>query len=178
MQRCYGFFFICLSNDFLSSAQSARGALARVCTLGSQLRWCAPQPPLSKPMISQAEHPTSAQSGPCVHFRQGYQLFYFCFVTLLLTDLSAFNSLWHLYGHIKIPKPLEAIFRHRQGFLSSQSGVETGHHGFHGGHGTVVSRVGALGHTITSSLFVFLPSPHSFHSLYVKKGVSSLLFHG
>ena len=119
-------------------------------------------------MILRAEHPTSAQFGLCVHFRQGYRLFYFCFVTFLLTDLSAFNSQWHLYGHIRIQKGLEALFRCRQGFMSSRSGVETGQHGFHGGHGTVLSRVGALGHTITSSLFFFLPS-HSFHSLCVKR---------
>lgn len=127
-------------------------------TLSSQLRWCAPQPLLNKPTISQAECPTPVLSGLCACFRQDYQLFYFCFVTFLATDLSAFNSPWHLYGHIKTQKCLEAIFRCRQGFLSSQSGVETGHHGFHGGQGTVLSRVEALGHTITSSLFVFLPS--------------------
>lgn len=45
-----------------------------------------------------------------------------------------------------------------------------------GGHGTALGRVGALGHTVTLLLFVFLSSYHSFHFLYVKKGVFLLLF--
>lgn len=154
------------------------GVLVCIPTLGSQLRLCAPQPLLNKPTISQAEHPTPGLSGLCARFRQDYQLFYFCFATFLVTDLSAFNSPWHPYGHIKTQKCVEAVFRCRPGFLSSQSGVETGHHGFHGGQNTVLSRVRALGRTITSPLFVFLPSPHSFRSLYIRKGVFLLFFHG
>lgn len=138
----------------------------------------APQPLLNKPMIPQAELPTSAQSGLCIHFRSGSQLFYFYFFYfLLLTDLSAFNPPWHLYGRIKIQKHLEAVFRCRQSFLSPHSCVETGHRGFHGSHNTVLSREGALGHTITSSLFIFLPLILSILSM-LKKGVSLLLFHG
>lgn len=58
--------------------------------------------------MSQAEHPTSAQFGLCVYLRQSYryQLFYFCFVTFLLTDLSAFNSQWHLMGTLESKKVL------------------------------------------------------------------------
>lgn len=41
--------------------------------------------------------------------------------------------------------------------------------GFHRDHRDVLSRVGAPGHSVTSSLFAFLPSPHSFHSICVKK---------
>lgn len=101
-------------------------------------------------------------------------------ISSFLTDLSAFNSLWCLDGHISIWKGLEDIFRNSPGFLSSQAGVETGTHmdGFHRDHRDLWSRVGAPGHTVTSSLFAFLPSSHSFHSICLKKGVFSLFLHG